>query len=471
MPLVCSRAQPCDARLCPTSSSVSSAVPGGLRWAALALLAALGCAPESFSALQMETQDASHATAQPPADAGSSQPAATALPERLSSSWCQARQVLHSRCVTCHDGQGTGGSPMGLVGYGDLLTASTVDPSQRVYQRSSLRIHDLKRPMPPQGGLSAAELSALDTWLESAPGEQEPACAVEVAPAPVDLSWPSHCDAVYQLRAHAADDPTQPVTIAAGDEPHPQVVLDAPWGDEQVQAIAFRHLTDNRKVMHHWILYGNADDAFLTGWAPGAEQNAALPDDVGMYLPTGPRSMRLDMHYFNRNGTQAELDRSGVEVCVLKAGNFRKQMASVFVYFSSYGSLTVMAPARSTKHSITGKCRVQASEPVHVVTALPHAHARAVSVKFTVQKRDGSLITMLDSPFLFEEQHSYRLRPEAILETGDVVTTTCTYDNPTDQDLLWGGSSENEMCYNFAVYYPMGALSCEVDLIDRVFGS
>ena len=53
-----------------------------------------------------------------------------------------------------------------------------------------------------------------------------------------------------------------------------------------------------------------------------------------------------------------------------------------------------------------------------------------------------------------------RIEPEVILETGDVVTTTCSYTNDTNKNITFGESTTNEMCFNFASYWPAGALSC-----------
>ena len=73
-----------------------------------------------------------------------------------------------------------------------------------------------------------------------------------------------------------------------------------PTGHDTVHAIGFRPITDNKKVLHHWILYEQTGGAFITGWAPGAEDAAPLPNDVGMYIAKGKQSLRLDMHYYNK---------------------------------------------------------------------------------------------------------------------------------------------------------------------------
>ena len=67
---------------------------------------------------------------------------------------------------------------------------------------------------------------------------------------------------------------------------------------------------------------------------------------------------------------------------------------------------------------------------------------------------------MHEGPFNFDEQSSYPMEKELILNTGDTVTTTCIFDNPTSRNVTFGESTTNEMCFNFAVYYPMGAFTC-----------
>jgi hypothetical protein len=81
-------------------------------------------------------------------------------------------------------------------------------------------------------------------------------------------------------------------------------------------------------------------------------------------------------------------------------------------------------------------------------------------MKFSVQRADGTTSVMHDAPFSFTEQASYALTPPVQLEAGDKVVTTCTYENPTDHAVTFGENTANEMCFNFAAYYPMGALSC-----------
>jgi cytochrome c553 len=394
----------------------------------------------------------------PPKDAapGPAQDAAADAASPKGVTFCDVEPITTKNCVACHKAGGVG--PMPLDTHAEFLKESDEYAGKKVYERVGVRIHDAKFPMPSNGKLGAADLAVLDAWIAAgAPAAPASGCdAKTVTPAPTgEIPWPSNCDAVYRITANSM--------VPAGQETHPKVDLDAPWGTEEVQAIAFRPITDNEKVLHHWILYGS-DRTFLTGWAPGGDGLARIPDDVGMYMPRGEKSMYLDMHYFNVTGTQAEPDDSGVEVCVLKKPHFRPKMASVVRSFGALGTYSnggfVMAPAGTANHSITGQCPVTVTEPVHLLTASAHAHTYATHMKFTVKKKDGREIVMHDEPFFFHQQKSYTLKDEVVLETGDVVNTTCTYTNDTTKNIKFGESTTSEMCFNFAVYYPKDALKC-----------
>jgi hypothetical protein len=277
---------------------------------------------------------------------------------------------------------------------------------------------------------------------------------------PVSGWNPAECDEIYKIYAHAPNDNNAPFQVQAGREINTSVSIDAPWGDEEIQALAFKPFTDNAKVLHHWILNGSGG-GFISGWAPGDDDRPPLPKDVGIEMPRGKRSMSFNLHYYNLQGTKAELDRSGVEVCALKKPHFRPKVAAVASGLVGMGNGFVLAPANAKNHAVTGTCKLAGNEPVHIITAAPHAHKYAVHMKFTAKRTTGETIVMHDEPFQFGEQGTYPIEGgEVVLNKGDVITTTCVYTNPTAKNITFGESTENEMCFNFARYYPKGSLRC-----------
>lgn len=419
-------------------------------------MAALGCgdvpdqrAPESFDGETDLSVEGGATQAQQ--SAGSS------------AQWCAVKQIMDKSCVGCHDGKGTAGTPMGLTQAADFAKSAPVSTTQKVYQAVASRMRNTQRPMPPRGVLPEADLKAVDAWVAAgAPIGNDPTCkattaggSTTVPGGPKQNPWPPPgCDEVYELRSRGPGGASVPYQVGLG-ETHPQIAIDPPWGATKVQAIAFKPITDNGKVLHHWILY--AGMSMLTGWAPGDDEDQPYPANVGMDMPSTRNGLRLDMHYWNQGGTPAP-DRSGVAVCVVKGAKLRPLSAAVMMGFTSFGP--ILAPANKRGHESTGTCRVTTTKPVHLMTASPHAHQYAKHMRFTVTRANGQKIVMHDGPFKFGEQGTYQLTPEVILNTGDTVTTTCIYDNPTSRNITFGESTNNEMCFNFAVYYPKGALSC-----------
>jgi len=269
--------------------------------------------------------------------------------------------------------------------------------------------------------------------------------------------WPEKCDGVYKVTVDNGGKGAKQ-QIPAGAEVHPQVFIDAPWGNEDVQAIAFRPITDNKKVLHHWISYANNGQfAFLTGWAPGQDETdtGKLPADVGLFLPKGPRSLRLDMHYYNKQGTTAQQDGSGVEICVTKTK--RKFAASTFMGFAGIPII----PANQ-EIDIVGTCKVSVTQPVFLMTVSAHAHQLATHMKFT-HERAGKVTVLWDAPFTFEEQTATPIKDGPLeLKTGDIIKTVCHFKNTTNKLVTFGENTGNEMCFNFTSYYPMNALSCGI---------
>jgi hypothetical protein len=378
------------------------------------------------------------------------------------------KALLAKNCGDCHGSPLAAGAPFPLVTYADLTAPHPSKAGQKVYQRVGVRVHADKSQaeglgtMPPGRQLAAADLTLIDQWVSAgAPAGGDPTCANAAPPASAtpDIAWPpADCDGVYKIVSHGASI-KDPMMVPAGQETHPGVAWDAPWGNDDVQAIAFKTITDNKKVLHHWILY--AGSAFITGWAPGEDGVRLMPSDVGFAMPKGTGSLRMDMHYYNVDGKSAEPDNSGVEVCVVKKEHFRKNSAAIMMGFSNF---LFSIPPHATNYEVKGSCQVSATSPVTLLTASPHAHRYARRMIFTVKKKNGQMITMHDMPFTFGEQKSFALDTPVVIETGDTVDTTCVFSNDTDQAVTFGENTSDEMCFNFAMYYPKGALSCGLGL-------
>lgn len=344
---------------------------------------------------------------------------------------------------------------MHLRSYEDTQALAISDPKKRVCEVVASRIHDSARPMPPvsQKPLTAAELASLDAWLKA--GAPKPAGSCEgipaepTAPAVEEVKWPADCEERFEIRAHGPNG--GPYEIPAETEQNIDIDVPVPWkatANETIQALAIRPIKGNKRVVHHWILYGTGGFDFITSWSPG-KPFETFPPDVGVHMPsTG--NFRLNMHYYNVGNAKPEQDQSGLEVCITR--HPRKNTATTYMFA---GSATV--PAK-TKVDNVSTCNVTATEPVHLITSSPHMHSYGVAAKLEVIHQGGKVEVLEDAPFNWEDQHVTPVN--AMLQTGDQVRITCSYQNDTNQAVAFGSSSADEMCFNFARYYPMGALSC-----------
>jgi hypothetical protein len=53
---------------------------------------------------------------------------------------------------------------------------------------------------------------------------------------------------------------------------------------------------------------------------------------------------------------------------------------------------------------------------------------------------------------------------------GDTLTTTCVYNNTTDNTVTFGENTENEMCFNFVTAWPLNQLVSSGGGLGGLFG-
>lgn len=405
--------------------------------------------------------------ASPSSDAGSMPPlSAMGLP-------CDVAAIFATRCVTCHANPPIVGAPMPLVTHEDFHAEARSDASRLVHELVKLRIHDAERPMPPTGALEPEELAALDAWLDAG----APAGTCEDAPPPVDpppATGPDAlpCDASHEFRAHAAGSTDRYHVPTDAGNLYECFTFRSPFDGTQ-QATAWAPIIDDARVVHHWILYRTkqpqpdggvmacsmpADATFVAGWAPGGE-SFVMPDDVGLELPGPDDYLILQLHYWNVARHPDADDASGVAFCTTDTP--RTHEAGIV----TLGDAILSIPPRSAGHEETSTCPSWATrlvrEPLHVLGAFPHMHEYGQALYTDILR--GGDPTRID-PIVhldhwdFQDQRFQRTDPEIVIQPGDAIRTTCVYDNPTDTTIRFGERTEDEMCLDFLMLYPIGAV-------------
>lgn len=380
-------------------------------------------------------------------------------------------RVLQARCVTCHSATPMYGAPMALTTYAATQAAAVSAPTRRVWQLMGERVHDPVRPMPPTR-MPDDDLAVIDRWVAAgAPGCSGGTCGT-VTPLPTVTSPASRlpCDpstrAVFV--AHAAGGAARHRVPGASGNTNRCFAFRSSFREGQ-QATAFAARVDQSRVLHHLILFatdaqppagevfdcdGNMprDARFIAGWAPGNE-GSVLPPDVGLELPDSSGWFILQVHYWNTTPDAAD-DASGMEMCV--SDTPRLHTASVH----TLGSLNIAIPPRAQGFEVVGGCTPANTEPVHVIGSTAHMHRLGVAMRTEVFRggdtaRMEPLMDVTDYSFDAQVSHP----SEMLLMPGDTLRTTCRYNNTTSSAVYFGERTEDEMCFNFVLAWPAGALS------------
>jgi hypothetical protein len=338
---------------------------------------------------------------------------------------------------------------------------------------------------------SDAPVSTGKPEMPAAAGGPAPAPTHAAAGAPADKPMPPAADGgsaapsppttdvetCYDLRAHGKSTPgdTTPYSVPGG-ETYTSFIFKAPW-TTPVQGIRFVQLPDNQAVLHHWILYTERAPAsdgdvqpcelsgllgffcgqgstrsMITGWAPG-RGDFVLPGGVGLELPAPGSMLALESHYYNNGAANAD-DKSGVQVCVTSA--LRPQTASI----SWLGTESIKVPANAAGQA-SGTCHpkranLNMTDPIHILYSWPHMHKLGRHLNSVINRADGTTETLYDGDFSFEFQALHDT--PTLLQPGDAITTTCSYQNTTPAAVGFGQSTTEEMCFNFVYAWPAHAL-------------
>ena len=101
---------------------------------------------------------------------------------------------------------------------------------------------------------------------------------------------------------------------------------------------------------------------------------------------------------------------------------------------------------------VSGTCTPNAMGPITILRSWPHMHLKGTHMKSTIRRNGGGEEILVDQAFDFNDQRSYET--PAVIMPGDSILTECTFNGPAS----YGAGTGDEMCYNFVLAYPAGAL-------------
>jgi hypothetical protein len=271
------------------------------------------------------------------------------------------------------------------------------------------------------------------------------------------------------------DDPNT-VTIKMDDftvAPNTEVFMcqdfDNPFGGEDV-AVG-RSESIMTQGSHHLHVFYGADSPPSRTATPCADPNefrplihlATIPHLISEY-PAGTAAklkgnsgLRMQVHYLN---TTSETLHASVVVKLTKVDASTVTRWVAQMHFNR----VVLSIPPGTGTQISTSCTIPSTfGPIGLLSAVSHMHKHGT--RFQAQASTGAML--LDTT-QWDEAPPVDYDQPVMLNPGDSINWTCTYDNTTTQTITYGDSAEtNEMCIYIARFFssPSGDdLECETPI-------
>jgi hypothetical protein len=208
-------------------------------------------------------------------------------------------------------------------------------------------------------------------------------------------------------------------------------------------------------TLHHATLFADPQDypAGLTPcdsmpsstimhiWAPGGDP-LTLPAGVALALPTDTRTLVVQAHVLRFGGGPPPTATATIDTTDVAPANSA-------AWLSAYGSVPAIRP-QTQEHTAT---TCIAAAPMHIFTAWPHMHLIGKSFQGAIVGVDGTRTVFVNVPsWDFAEQETYVVDRD--VAAGDGIETDCTWFNPTDEYVLPGPLTTDEMCGDGLIVWP-----------------
>ncbi len=369
--------------------------------------------------------------------------------------------MLADRCQQCHSAEPKFGAPMPLVTRADLL-ATTLDGQDTVADRSVTRMSadDKRMPQPPNAAATTAEIAMMQTWIDAGSPARG---ATEM------------CGGTGGGGAGGAVN-CEPDLSLVGQQPYE---MPATSSDEQVcigvsltPSDTKRHITailpriDNSTIIHHMLLlqsptavsptpstcgFTQAEWKLLYAWGPGTPPHV-LPQAAGFPLNANEEvHFVIQIHYNNLQGLVGETDLSGMDLCTTT--NLRANDADIMAFGGTgFSGIAPMATSQLDCNSSI-PALVDAYFPITIFQSWPHMHQLGKALRSTVETGANSQVLADVTDYDFDYQLTYP-NDQIVVDVGDSVRTTCTWENTTGSSVGFGEDTGDEMCFNFVAYYP-----------------
>ena len=258
-----------------------------------------------------------------------------------------------------------------------------------------------------------------------------------------------------------------PVTIPAGVE-RTQCVVKRLGNPETLHVGSIHNALGSGS--HHMIVYRVNDAAEQTTpfdckpFTDALDPNKGSPlmvtqkKDEVLTLPAGVafslaanQMVRIEMHYINPTSSDLTL-MSTSTMSSIDPATFKDEADFLFIGNPDIvlppHSKTTLGPSYFAPPSVWGDAKFFA------VTGHEHQLGTKVTIE-TAATKDAPGTSIYNIPnWNWAEPTTARMDPPISLPEGGGFRFTCEWDNTTDNEVKFGESANNEMCFFWAYYYP-----------------
>ena len=402
----------------------------------------------------------------------------------------QVKAILDQKCASCHRPDDI--APFSLTSYTE------------VYPLRSAIAHQVGTgampPWPPTNhylpiqdnrSLSDDDKAVLDSWIKGGAPEGSPADHVPRPSNSVEVD--------YNIRVSI----NQPYTPESGPDEYRCLMVDWPL-DKTVYIDAVTVVPDAVAQVHHVFavvvspenvpIFEDAEakdgrpgfncwgapspedvlvpPETLTVWAPG-KRGGFLPEGTGIRIEPGSK-IAMQMHY-NTINSEPIPDQSSLDIHYVD--KVERTAATLFfldVGWVSEGGMPIPAGDPNVTHQYEGdptelmafgnasKAGVFRGEPFALHSAFMHQHVLGKSTSVELLREDGTEVMLIDiRNWDFDWQDEYFFEEEVIVQPGDRMRVTCTWDNSASNQQFvngkqiepqyteFGEGTLDEMCVNY----------------------
>jgi hypothetical protein len=188
-----------------------------------------------------------------------------------------------------------------------------------------------------------------------------------------------------------------------------------------------------------------------------AEETIVLPPGVAYSLEAN-QMIRIEMHFIN-TGEQPIEARASTTFVEIPEADFRDEADFLFV-----GNVDVKVPPKR-EWTLGPRFLPLPAElsGIHIFAITGHEHQWGTGVEVAMGAgEDAPQETIYaPDPFRWNEPETIYHDPPLAMPAGGGFTFSCDYYNLTDEEVGFGESANDEMCFFWAYYYPsVGAKVC-----------